>query len=214
MEENCYTVYRNDTECQSCFLVDPGAGGNAILKSLEESGKKPEAIFLTHGHFDHVMAVEWIRKSFPEIKVYALDAEKEVLSDPEKSLLRNLGGKFDADSVTYLSDGAEFILAGIPVQVIATPGHTVGSACLWLKEDNVLFSGDTLFLESCGRTDLPTGDRYAIEDSIKKKLMILPDEVRVYPGHGEETTIGHERKFNFVVMADLVERLRNGGIES
>ena len=202
LEENCYIVYEENGNGK-CFLVDPGASGNMILRELESLGLVPEAILLTHGHFDHIMAVEWIRKKYQELPVCALDAEKEVLSDPEKSLLRAFGGKFNTEDMQFLKDGAVFAPAGIPLTYLATPGHTVGSACIYLPEEGILFSGDTLFLEGAGRTDLPTGNTAALSDSIRNRLMALPDPTRVFPGHGEETTIAHERKFNYMVVMGL-----------
>lgn len=202
LEENCYIVYKENGNGK-CFLVDPGASGNRILREMEDLRLVPEAILLTHGHFDHIMAVEWILKKYPETRVHALDAEKEVLCDPEKSLLRAFGGKFETDGIRFLPDGALLSVAGIPFRYLATPGHTAGSACIYLEDERILFSGDTLFLESAGRTDFPTGNTAQLSESIKGKLMSLPDDTKVYPGHGEETSIAHERKFNYMVVMDL-----------
>ena len=199
LEENCYIVYE-ENGAGKCFLVDPGASGNMILRELEALHLVPEAILLTHGHFDHIMAVEWIRKTYPDLPVYALDREREVLSDPEKSMLRAFGGRFDVENIRFVSDKTELFPAGIPVTYLATPGHTAGSACIYLADSSILFSGDTLFLESAGRTDFPTGDTRALSDSIRNRLMALPDGTEVYPGHGDGTTIGHERKYNYMVV--------------
>lgn len=199
IEENCYLVYDEENESGECFLVDPGAGGSRIVNAMRALNRKPAAIFLTHGHFDHIMAVEWIRKEYPEVTVYAWEAEKEVLEDPDKSMLRNIGDYSVAD-VNYVEDGMKLTLAGIACEVIATPGHTAGSSCLCLFDAGILFSGDTLFYESCGRTDFPTGSTNALSHSINDVLMGLPDATKVYPGHGEETTIEHERMYNFMVL--------------
>lgn len=199
LEENCYIVYEENGQGE-CFLVDPGASGNMILRLLESLKLTPSACLLTHGHFDHIMAVEWIRKQYPEMTVIALDKEREVLEDPEKSLLRAFGGKFPTENIRFVTDGTLISPAGIPVKVLATPGHTVGSASYYLEEQGILFSGDTLFLEGAGRTDLPTGSTQSIVSSIKEKLMTLPDDTKVYPGHGDETTIAHEKKYNYMVV--------------
>ena len=199
LEENCYIVYEENGQGE-CFLVDPGASGNMILRLLESLKLTPSACLLTHGHFDHIMAVEWIRKQYPEMTVIALDGEREVLEDPEKSLLRAFGGKFPTENIRFVTDGTLISPAGIPVKVLATPGHTVGSASYYLEEQGILFSGDTLFLEGAGRTDLPTGSTQSIVSSIKEKLMTLPDDTKVYPGHGDETTIAHEKKYNYMVV--------------
>ena len=199
LEENCYIVYEENGQGE-CFLVDPGASGNMILRLLESLKLTPSACLLTHGHFDHIMAVEWIRKKYPEMTVIALDREREVLEDPEKSLLRAFGGKFPTENIRFVPDGTELFPAQIPVKVMATPGHTVGSTGYYLEGPGILFSGDTLFLEGAGRTDLPTGSTEAIVSSIKEKLMALPDDTKVYPGHGDETTIAHEKKYNYMVV--------------
>ena len=199
LEENCYIVYEENGQGE-CFLVDPGASGNMILRLLESLKLTPSACLLTHGHFDHIMAVEWIRKKYPEMTVIALDREREVLEDPEKSLLRAFGGKFPTENICFVADGTVLSPAKIPVKVMATPGHTVGSTCYYLEEQGILFSGDTLFLEGAGRTDLPTGSTASIISSIKEKLMTLPDDTKVYPGHGDETTIAHEKKYNYMVV--------------
>lgn len=199
LEENCYIVYEENGHGE-CFLVDPGASGNMILRQLESLHLTPAACLLTHGHFDHIMAVEWIRKQYPEMTVTALDKEREVLEDPEKSLLRAFGGKFPTENIRFVPDGTELFPAQIPVKVMATPGHTVGSTGYYLEGPGILFSGDTLFLEGAGRTDLPTGSTEAIVSSIKEKLMALPDDTKVYPGHGDETTIAHEKKYNYMVV--------------
>jgi len=200
IEENCYIVYNEAKESRSCFLVDPGAGGTKIINALKALDRTPETIFLTHGHFDHIMAVDWVLKEYPETAVCAYEKEEEVLTDPEKSLLSAVSKDYFLKGVRYLPDGTETELAGIPVRVIATPGHTAGSACLYLEKENILFSGDTLFKESAGRTDLPTGNDRMIRDSILEKLKPLPENTKVYPGHGEETDIGHEKKYNFVML--------------
>ena len=200
IEENCYLVYDEDSAEKKCFLVDPGAGGARILNAMKALSLTPAAIYLTHGHFDHIMAVDWLRKEYPDLPVYAYEAEKEVLENPENSLVSAVAGGYILENVTYVKDGERLILAGIPCEVIATPGHTAGSSCLCLSEEKILFSGDTLFLESAGRTDLPTGSTMDLSVSINEVLMKLSDDIKVYPGHGEETSIGHERKYNFMVM--------------
>ncbi|MDO4488737.1 MAG: MBL fold metallo-hydrolase [Eubacteriales bacterium] len=196
LEENCY-ILKNE---HRAVLVDPGAGGTRILNAIKSLCIKPEAILITHAHFDHIMAVAWVKKEYPEIPVYAYIKEKEVFEDPDKSLLRNIGGAHEIKDIIYLEDNEVIEPAGIKIKVIATPGHTVGSACYLLEGENVLLSGDTLFLESAGRTDFPTGSTRELTHSIREILMKLPDDTVVYPGHGDETTIRHERTHNFVMF--------------
>ena len=200
LEENCYIVYKDEAPDNKCFLVDPGAGGTKILNELRSMNRMPEAVFLTHGHFDHIMAVNWIRKEYPEIPVYASEKEEEVLTDPGKSLLSGISGQFRLTEVTYLPDRQRLVSAGIPVRLLSTPGHTAGSCCWYLEEEGILFSGDTLFRESAGRTDFPTGSDTQIRKSILETLKPLPEETAVYPGHGEKTEIGHEKRFNFIML--------------
>lgn len=200
IEENCYIVYLDGDSDRTCFLVDPGAGGSRIVNALKSLEKTPAAIFLTHGHFDHIMAVDWILKEFPGLPVYAWEREKEVLEDPEKSMLSGMANNYTLKDICYLADGSVTEAGGIPVRLIGTPGHTAGSASYYLEAEDILFSGDTLFRESAGRTDFPTGNDRLIRESILGKLAILPENTRVYPGHGEETEIGHEKKFNFIML--------------
>jgi len=200
IEENCYIVYREEDPSKSCFLVDPGAGGNRIVNALKSLDRVPEAVFLTHGHFDHIMAVDWVLKEYPGLPVYAWEKEREVLEDPAKSLLSGVAKNYALKDVNYLADGSVTEAAGISVKLIATPGHTAGSACYRLEEEKILFSGDTLFKESAGRTDFPTGNDRLIRESILGRLKELPEETLVYPGHGEETDIGHEKLFNFIML--------------
>jgi len=200
IEENCYIVYREEDPGRSCFLVDPGAGGNRIVNALRSLGRTPGAIFLTHGHFDHIMAVDWILKEYPSVPVYAWEKEREVLEDPAKSMLSGVAKNYALNDVRYLKADSVTEAAGIPVRLIATPGHTCGSACYLLEEEKLLFSGDTLFRESAGRTDFPTGSDASIRESILGKLKVLPEDTAVYPGHGDGTDIGHEKKFNFIML--------------
>lgn len=191
---NCYLVYEKDKK--EAVIIDPGDRALEIVKKVESLGIVPRAIFLTHGHGDHMMAVPPLKEQY-QIPVYAHEAEGEVLSDPSKNLSQTLFGKslsFEAD--VYGKDGEILSVGGMDFQVIFTPGHTCGSCCYYLKEQKVLFSGDTLFCESLGRTDFPTGSTSAICRSIREKLFVLPEEVKVCPGHMDPTTIGHEKEYN------------------
>lgn len=199
LEENCYVI-SDDSGSGKCFIVDPGANGNRIVNYLKDSHLNPEAILLTHGHFDHICAVDWVLREFPRAVVYALDLEREVLEDPQKNLMAGIGKNGFVKGIHYVTDRQQLMLAGIEIETLSTPGHTGGSCCYYLGKEGILFSGDTLFRESCGRTDLPTGSDAAIRQSVREKLMLLPEETRVYPGHGEATDIGHERQYNFIML--------------
>ena len=195
---NFYLVYREDLK--RAVIVDPGDNGAHILNTCRECGIIPEAVVLTHGHFDHILAVEEIRRAFKEITVYAAEKEAKLLGDPRLNLTASYGTGVTLSPDHLVKDGDILELAGFKWQVIETPGHTEGSVCLWIKEEEVLISGDTLFAESLGRTDFPTGSSADIIRSIKERLFVLPDDTMVYPGHGEPTTIGHEKTHNPVAF--------------
>lgn len=191
---NCYILYEQGKK--EAVVVDPADNGAYILNKLKELDLIPEAVLLTHGHFDHILAVEDIRRAF-HCKVYAHMDEEALLKDPSLNLSGTLGtDQMGLNVDVLLRDGGELKLLGLNWKVIATPGHTAGSVCYWIPEENVLISGDTLFAESLGRTDLPTGNTSAIVKSILEKLLALPEDTMVYPGHGDPTTIGHEKQYN------------------
>lgn len=192
-QTNCYFLYRED--CKECIVVDPADQGANIYNALKQNGFEVAGILLTHGHFDHI----WGTKDLRELSgamLYALEAERELLQDAHKNVSSQVGRPYTVDADVYVKDGEEITLADMTFQVIATPGHTGGGCCYYLKEAGFLISGDTLFQESVGRTDFPTGSMGTLIRSIKEKLFVLPEEISVYPGHGDSTTIGHEKKYN------------------
>ncbi len=190
---NTYYIFREGSS--QVVLVDPADEGAKINKALEEQGLKVVAILLTHGHFDHTWGVEEIVNA-TGAKVYASEDEKDFLADTDS----NLSAMYNRPCVVkpdyILKDYDIFEEAGIAFKMIKTPGHTEGSCCYYVEEEQLLFSGDTLFQESVGRCDLPTGSMSAIVRSIKDKLMLLEDGTKVLPGHGSYTTIGYERIHN------------------
>lgn len=190
---NCYLA--ENMEKKEAIIVDPGDAAERIAEQLTQDGMKPVAILLTHGHFDHTMAAKDLAERY-QIKIYAHQKEKETLETPKINLSGMLGyeNSFYADS--YLKDGDILELAGFQIQVLHTPGHTLGGVCYYLKREKVLFSGDTLFCQSVGRTDFPTGSASTLIRSIKEKLMPLPDDTIVYTGHEDMTKIGTERQYN------------------
>ena len=180
-QTNCYILHQEDSS--SCVVIDPGYTPEVILDFLAGKGLKLEAILLTHGHFDHVGAVRDLAAE-TGCKVYL---NPDDLSMPPRM---TAGPLYYTD--TY-SDGDTLSPAGIPFQVLSTPGHTPGSVCL--IAENFLFSGDTLFAGSCGRTDLPGGSRRAIRESLRR-LAAIPQDYSVHPGHGESTTLAWEKQYN------------------
>lgn len=180
-QTNCYIVHEESST--DCLIIDPGYEPEIISSYLEEKGLTPEAILLTHCHFDHVGAVKDLAAQY-DCKVF-LD-KKELAMPP---MLTN-GPLYYTDGY---GDGDTLTLAGIPIQVLETPGHTPGSVCLIMED--TLFSGDTLFAGSCGRTDLPCGDARAMRDSLRR-LAALSENYRVCPGHGPSSTLNREKQTN------------------
>lgn len=196
---NCFYIQGKNSDgadTKEVLLVDPADRGDYIVQKLQEQGLHVIAILLTHGHFDHILGLQDVKR-LSGAKVYALENEKSLLENTRLNLSEVMGGQAcSADADIWLRDGEELMLGGITLKVIATPGHTAGSCCYYIPAYQKLISGDTLFQESIGRTDFPTGSTSDLIHSLKEKLFILPDDVQVYPGHGECTTIGYEKKYN------------------
>lgn len=190
---NCYFVYEEGKK--DVIFFDPGDQGELIYEKLTQAGFSVAAIYLTHGHFDHIEGCNELRE-LSGAKIYALDEEADICKDVRLNLSEDFGMAYAVVPDGYVHDGDICTEAGISFRVIATPGHTRGSCVFYFEEDGILIGGDTLFQESVGRTDFPTGSMSTLVRSIKEKLLVLPDEVKVFPGHGESTTIGHERKYN------------------
>ena len=202
---NCYLV--QNTETKEGFLIDPGDYEEKILEILRREEVKLSAIYLTHGHLDHFMAVERIREEY-KVPVYCHEAELPVLSDPAQNLTsRFMRHGRVLEGVTDLKDGVVFTVAGVTVTLLHTPGHTPGGCCYYLPENGILFSGDTLFYRSIGNTEFPGGSMGTLARSIREKLYTLPKETVVYAGHGEETDIGTEMRENpFVPALETVSK--------
>lgn len=190
---NCYFVINNETK--EMLVVDPGDNASMLIDTIEREQIKPVAILLTHGHLDHASAAEALAKEF-QVKIYAHEAEKETLEDSRMNLTAAFGAakKFRAD--VFVKDNEVLELIGCKIKVLFTPGHTPGGCCYYFNEQRILFSGDTLFCESVGRTDFPGGSSAALIRSIREKLLDLPDDVKVYPGHMSQTSIGTEKMYN------------------
>lgn len=194
---NCYIVYRETLK--EAVIIDPADKAPAIQAALEELGLTPKAILLTHGHYDHIGAAMELKRHYG-IRIYASELERDVLNSSYNNLSELMSYQpiaMDADE--YLGDGEELELAGFQIKAISTPGHTQGCMCYLFSagEEQELFSGDTLFEGSVGRYDFPTSSGRTLFESIKKKLLCLPDTLAVHPGHGGSTTIGDERD-NFI----------------
>ena len=180
-QTNCYLVWEEASP--SCVVIDPGYEPDAVLDEAKKLGKEIAAILLTHGHFDHVGAVRDLAAE-TGCPVYLHEAD---LSMPPQMTAGPL-------YYTHTYGEGDFVeKAGLSFKVLHTPGHTPGSVCL--ASENALFSGDTLFWGSCGRTDLPGGSWSTIRVSLKR-LATLSGDFDVYPGHGDHTTLSFERKYN------------------
>lgn len=190
---NCYVVSNEETK--ECFLVDPAVCPEWLVAKIRDQGLQLKAILLTHGHFDHIMGIDGFLDAFP-VPVYVHEKEQLLLNDAEYNCSANYGKGYTFSKAVSVQDGDILEIAGMKSRVIYTPGHTIGGCCYYLEAEHVLFSGDTLFCTSVGRTDLPTGSTSRLLRSVREKLMVLPDETKVYPGHEEETTIGYEREYN------------------
>ncbi len=193
VQTNAYTVINEET--REAFVVDPGADVEEFVNSFAQQEYDLKGILLTHGHFDHIGGVEALVTKYG-CTVYALEEERETLADPSINLSNSIRRFMSITDFIPLQDGQEIEVAGIQVKVIATPGHTLGGACYYVESNGVLFAGDTLFAESIGRTDFPTGSHETLIRSIREKLFTLPEDTIVYPGHMSETTIEHEKKYN------------------
>ena len=191
---NCYLVINEETK--HAVIVDLAAFPRALKNYIEEENITVEAILLTHAHFDHIMGLSDVMEDI-KIPVYVEEADLPMMMDGESNLSSGYmrGGYQFADAVP-VRDGQQLQIAGFQFRVIHTPGHTPGGCCYYMEQEDVLFSGDTLFRTSVGRSDFPGGSASALVRSVKEKLLILPEETHVYPGHMEETTIGYEKRHN------------------
>lgn len=193
IQTNCYFLYREDTK--ECLIIDPGYEADKIEDYVQKKQLHVAGILLTHGHFDHITAADEVRKKF-QTKIYASGKEKELMADPRMNVSVMMGDSVSLKADVWLEDGQELEMLGETMRCILTPGHTGGGMCFYFPKACMLFSGDTLFQESVGRTDFPTGSSRELIRSVREKLLVLPEAVRVYPGHGLMTTIRDEQMFN------------------
>ena len=184
LQTNCYIV--TDEDSKACAIIDPGDESNLILQYIEDLGLKPQAIFITHGHYDHTMATDDIVREC-NIPVYI--SMRDVAMDDQPTPYRYMSG----DDTRFYEDGDNIQVGGLTFQIIATPGHSPGSVCIRCEDS--LFTGDTLFRDDCGRCDLPGGNLDTMFQSLAK-IDRLQGIDEVYPGHMDATTLDRERRFN------------------
>ena len=193
VQTNCYFLYQENEK--KIIVVDPADKGDYLYNAFKEAGFEVVAILLTHAHFDHIWGCNKLRE-LSGAQVFAWEEEKEVCESAKLNVSEDVGRPYTVTVDWYLKDGEKVTIEGMEFTVIGTPGHTQGSCCYYFEKDNILVSGDTLFEGSVGRTDLPTGNGPRLSRSLKERLMILPEETLVFPGHGNGTTIADEKKYN------------------
>ena len=183
-----------DEESKEAALIDCTNPINELRAVLEEYGANLKYILLTHGHFDHIMGVPQLNKEF-EAKVYLHKDDKELVDNSDE-FMKSVGMQpFEHPHIDkYIDEGEEIYLGKTKIDVIHLPGHTQGGVGYLV--DGMLFSGDTIFLESIGRTDLPGGNYEQLVESIKNKIFTLDGDTIIYVGHGTNTTVEHEKKYN------------------
>lgn len=190
---NCYLVINEDTK--QAVVIDPAACPSYLMSHIKSEGLKIEAILLTHGHFDHIMGIDGFLSEF-DVPVYVHEEDADAMEDPVLNQSSTYTSGYTFGKARYLRDRQTLELAGYTFQVIHTPGHTKGGCCYYVASEGVLFSGDTLFQNSVGRTDFVNSSTSDLVHSVREKLFLLPDDTMVYPGHMGETKIRHEKKYN------------------
>lgn len=193
VQTNCYIIVNDETK--ETVIIDPADEADTISRFIEKYELKPAAVLLTHGHFDHIMAVLGLKDKYG-VDVYAHELEKEVMESTIKNGCAMIGARVSISPDKLFKDRDSLVFGGMLFEVIFTPGHTQGGVCFYMPQVKKLICGDTLFAGSVGRTDLPTGSMGTLIRSIKERLMVLSDDVEALPGHGPSTTIGDERKYN------------------
>lgn len=192
--ENCF-FYVDDTSKHG-FIIDPGAQAEKLLGMIREKGWIIEKILLTHGHFDHIGAVNEIRSAL-KIPVLAYKSDDDYLRDPEWNLSPSFGLSIIIENTESIKDGQIIRLDADPafsLKVIYTPGHTTDSVIYYSQRDHAAFVGDTIFKDSIGNYQLPGGNFAAIQKSIMERIFTLPDDTVLYSGHTEQTTVGTEKR--------------------
>ena len=194
--ENTYVL--TQTGSSDCLVVDPGFEPEAIIEEIDEHKLNPTAIVLTHGHSDHIAGVSSMKQRWPSLPVLIGHGDAEKLTDPVANLSAGYGIDVKSPPAdTLLREDEDLRVGEFCATVAEIPGHSVGHIVFWFASDPILvLAGDVLFHEGIGRTDFPDGDFSALEAGILNKLYRLPDSAIVLPGHGEPTTIGHEKKHN------------------
>lgn len=192
-QTNCYMAVNVDT--REAIVIDPAYDARYIYKTMQHENFNCVGIFLTHGHYDHIGAMAELKR-LTGVPTYASEDEKGLLGNSRANLSAMFGSPLEAQADNYLKDGDVKKILGTEMKCISVPGHTAGGMCYYFEQEGILFSGDTLFKYSIGRSDFPTGDGAALIENIRQKLLVLPEDTLVYPGHNGYTRIGKEKEFN------------------
>ncbi len=195
LDTNCYIV--TDENSLACAILDPGGDSGVILDYVEGHKLHPVCICLTHGHFDHILAVKALCEALPDIPVYIHNADLNGPDEMDASVLRSLA------NMRLYKEGDEIPVGALRLHVLETPGHSLGSVTLQCEK--ALFTGDTLFRDSCGRTDLVGGSMQSLLASLRR-LAALPGDYEVYPGHADSSTLDRERRFNYYMRCAQDDR--------
>ena len=195
IQENCYVVSHG----KKCIVIDPGSEADYLIEEIEKEDLEVLGILITHGHYDHIGAVNELREHF-NTKVYASHDTKEMMINTDENLSVMLGGEEyrvdePVEELTSSNKGERFLIGDFSIIVYSTPGHAKGSCLFYLEEDHALFTGDTLFMNGCGRIDFPTGDQIEMLKSLLR-IKEFSFEADIYPGHGPNTTLSIEKKNN------------------
>lgn len=190
LQANCYLV--SEEGQTGCVVIDPGGEGEALLAHLQARGLSPALVVLTHGHVDHVAAARQLQQAGAKVALHP--ADREFVTQPHPFFAQMVGGCEPCTPDEDLSDGQTLTVAGMTLQVLHTPGHSLGSVCL--VGEGCVFTGDTLFADSVGRTDLPGGNWSTLLQSLQRLITAVDPQATVYPGHGEATTIAEEVAHN------------------
>lgn len=195
-ETNCYLLRENGAS-KNCLIIDIGLKPSGLIDFMHQEKLNPIAAVLTHGHIDHIAGVAALRFEFPDAKVYIHKLDSKKLTEAESNLSVMTGAAFTTTPADLIVEDKDKIHeAGIKLEVLHTPGHTPGGICLYSADEKIVFSNDALFADSVGRTDFPDSNMEQLINSIRKKILSLPDDTIIYPGHGPATSIAREKAHN------------------